>query len=359
MGKNTAYLLAYREIKQSKEEFNEYLDEMKELAKSVDIKITEVFVQTGMRNDPKTYFHSGKIKEISAYASEEKPEYIIAAEELSPLQYKNLIEEFPFEVVDRSELIFFIFKANAKTNLGKYKVELAQLQYEITRMTGKGVSMSRLGAGIGTRGLGEQKKELDKRYINTRIKSLKEKIEKDKKSIKQRRKNRINSNLPIVTLVGYTNVGKTSLLNAMLKQEKGYVKNKYFATLEPKCKKLFIDQDKFALVNDSVGFISKLPEKLFEAFLSTIEEISFSDLLIIVLSPHEKEAKRQLEIIDDTLEKLESNDKKKIIIQNKCDLIENCDYPFVSAKTHKNLDTLKIKIKEALWKEADAENKNQ
>jgi len=351
MKKKTAYLLAYREIKQPKEEFDKYLDEMKELAKSVDIRIIEVFVQTGMRNDPKTYLHSGKIKEISAYADEENPDYIIVAEELTPLQYKNLIEEFPFEVVDRSELIFFIFKANARTNLGKYKVELAQLQYEITRMTGKGISMSRLGAGIGTRGLGEQKKELDKRYINSRIKSLKEKIEKDRESVKQRRKNRLNSNLPIITLVGYTNVGKTSLLNAMLKQEKGYVKNKYFATLEPKCKKLFIDHNKFALVNDSVGFISRLPEKLFEAFLSTIEEISFSDLLVIVLSPIEKEAERQLDIIEKTLEKLDSNDKKKIIIQNKCDLVDEYEYPFVSAKTHKNLDILKREIEQAMWKE--------
>ena len=355
MGKKTAYLLAYREIKQSKEEFEEYLDEMRELAKSVDIKIIETFIQTGMRNDPKTYLHSGKIKEISAYAQEEKPEFIIAAEELSPLQYKNLIEEFPFEVVDRSELIFFIFKANAKTNLGKYKVELAQLQYEITRMTGKGISMSRLGAGIGTRGLGEQKKELDKRYIGSKIKSLKEKIEKDKKSIKQRRKNRLKSNMPIITLVGYTNVGKTSLLNALLKEEKGFVKNKYFATLEPKCKKLFIDHNKFALVNDSVGFIYKLPEKLFEAFLSTIEEITYSDLLIIVLSPFEKEAQRQLEIIENTLEKLESNDKTKIIIQNKCDLIEECEYPFVSAKQHTNLERLKKEIAKILWKEKDVQ----
>ncbi|MFW5782606.1 MAG: GTPase HflX [Candidatus Muiribacteriaceae bacterium] len=346
--KKTAYLIAYRRLEQSREEFDNYIDEMIELASSVNIKVTEIFEQTGKSCNPKTYLNKGKIQEVEEYYKADEPDFLIAAEELSPLQYKNLIEIFPCEVVDRAELIFFIFMENAGTNLGKYKVELAQLQYEITRMTGHGAAMSKIGGGIGARGLGEQKKELDKRYILRRISNLKEKISKDTVGKEQRRRNRMNSNIPMVTLVGYTNVGKTSLMNAMLKSEKGHVEDKYFATLEPKCKKLFLEHGRFVLLNDSVGFISNLPDKLFEAFMSTIEEIAYSDLLIVVLSPYKEEAERQLEIIRKTLEKLECSDKPTIIINNKCDLVDNEEYPYVSAKEHTNLDLLKEEILEKL-----------
>ena len=348
--KKKAYLLTYRSLKDPREKFDSFVEEMKELSRSVELDIVETFEQTGLSPSAKTYLNSGKINEIKEKIQEDDVKYIIAMEELSPLQYKNLIDIFPseIEIVDRAELIFMIFRANAKTNLGKYKVELAQFQYELTRISGSGKALSRTGGGIGTRGLGEQKKELDKRYMTNRVKILKEKIDKDFKSREQRRKNRLSSNLPMISLIGYTNVGKTSLLNSLLKKEAGQVEDKYFATLEPQTKKMFIDHGKYTLISDSVGFISQLPEKLFEAFLATIEEIKFSDLLVLVLSPDEEEADTQLKIIEKTLERLDCNDKKKIIIRNKADLVSHREFPYVSAKKNINIDRLRQEISQSL-----------
>ncbi|MCK9225974.1 MAG: GTPase HflX [Candidatus Muirbacterium halophilum] len=353
MKNQKAYMLTFRMIKESREKFDSFVDEMKELAYSVDLEIVEIFEQSGMSPSPKTYLNSGKIQEIKERIIEDNVSYVIAMEELSPLQYKNLIDIFPsgIEIVDRAELIFMIFNANAKTNLGKYKVELAQFQYELTRITGSSKALSKTGGGIGTRGLGEQKKELDKRYMTKRVKVLKEKIDKDFKAREQRRKNRLSSKFPMISLVGYTNVGKTSILNSLLKKDAGKVENKYFATLEPQTKKLFLEYGKYALISDSVGFISQLPDKLFEAFLATIEEIKFSDLLIVVLSSDQEQADLQLKIINNTLEKLDCSDKKKIIIRNKADLVDNREFPYVSAKENINIDVLRNKIKEAIGTE--------
>jgi len=348
--KKTGYLLAFRKLKTRREEFDEYIEEMIELCRSADIEVIEVFEQTGLGLNTATYLNKGKINEIAEFTEKNPVDFIITSHELSSLQYKNIVDLFPaeIEIVDRAELIFFIFKKNARTNLGKVKVELAQLEYEMTKMTGHGVSMSRLGAGIGTRGLGEQKRELDRRYIKNRVKALKEKIKKDEKSKDEQRKKRLESNIPLFSLVGYTNVGKTSLLNALLKNDKSYVKDKFFATLEPKCKKLFLTNDKQVLINDSVGFINDLPDKLFESFMTTSEEITFSDFIIVVLSPDNEIAEKQKKIIDNTLKKIGCDNKPQIIVYNKCDLVDKSEYPFISAKEKINIEKLKSEILEAV-----------
>ncbi|MGM0609410.1 MAG: GTPase HflX [Candidatus Muiribacteriota bacterium] len=343
-------IVSFRKIKESSQDFEEHLSEMCELTRSAKIKIVDIIKQTDLKSNPKTYLNKGKINQIAGRIKDSNIDFVIFSNELSSLQYKNILEIFPAdtEIVDRAELIFFIFLQNAQTSLGKRKVELAQLEYELTKMTGKGKSMSRLGAGIGTKGLGEQKKELDKRYIKTRIKNLKERIKKDFIIKKEQRKNRLNSNIPLVSLVGYTNVGKTSLMNAMLKKNDGYVRNKYFATLEPKCKKVYLNSSTEILVNDSVGFISELPEKLFEAFMSTIEEIKFSDLLVIVLSPYEEKSLMQKQIILNTLKQLNCENKPYIIVKNKSDLVSKNEYPYISAKKDLNIKKLKKNITEVL-----------
>ena len=323
--------------------------ELVELVKTAGGEVVGKTIQNRISVDPKICIGSGKLSEIKQYMDENDIDLAVFDTELSPTQINNIGKILEKSVIDRTILILDIFAQRARTSEGKLEVELAQLKHRYNALKGKGVELSRLGGGIGTRGPGETKLETDKRHIRRRIEKLEENIDKISKHRKELRKNRLAKQYKTVSLVGYTNAGKSTLLNALTSSDV-YVKDQLFATLDATARAMSIDKDKTVILVDTVGFIRNLPHFLINAFKATLEEVVLSDLVLLVCDISDPYYDRQIEVTEKILEELEY--KGKILkVYNKCDKVDS--YPsngiVVSAKEEIGFDKLKEEIKTALY----------
>ena len=298
----------------------ESLDELKELASTAGAVTVGRIIQNRESVHPGTYIGKGKIEEVRALVYAMDATGIICDDELSPAQLNNLERELDCKVMDRTLLILDIFAARAITSEGKIQVELAQLRYRSARLVGLRESLSRLGGGIGTRGPGEKKLEMDRRLIRTRISRLKAELRDVVKHREVQRKQRQKNHLPVVCIVGYTNAGKSTLLNHFTNAGV-YEEDQLFATLDPTTKSLDLRGGQTILMTDTVGFIRKLPHHLVEAFKSTLEEAKYSDLILHVVDASNPQKEKQMEAVYDTLKQLGANESPIITAFNKIDLL--------------------------------------
>lgn len=347
------------------------LQELEELAFACDIAVVGNFLQNRSKADKVLYLGQGKARELSLFRQVKRANLIIVDDELSGLQVKNLEEVTSCKVIDRTTLILEIFARRARSREAKIQVELAQLKYRSNRLIGYGVTMSRLGGGVGSKGPGEKKLEIDRRRIRENISFLKKELENIKKVRSVQREKREQSNIAKISLVGYTNVGKSTLRNLLASKynpdlnnkEDVFAENMLFATLDTTTRSILLDDKRIISLTDTVGFIRKLPHDLVEAFKSTLEEVIFSDLILHVIDASSEEALPQIEAVDEVLTELNCHEKKTILLLNKCDMAREeqiqkikesyPDFPSIeiSAKTEKNIDSLLEKIKEVLPQE--------
>ena len=317
-------------------------------------------VQNMDKPNPRTLIGSGKVAEVAQLCSLNGIELVVFDEELSPSQIRNLEEELgeDVRVIDRSMLILDIFALHAVSREGKLQVELAQLKYTAPRLTGHGKDMSRLGGGIGTRGPGESKLESDRRHMKHRIVALEEELRTLDKNRQTMRAARDRSGIPKVAIVGYTNAGKSTLLNRLT--DAGILaEDKLFATLDPTTRKFELPMGESLLLTDTVGFIKKLPHHLIKAFKSTLDEAVYADVLMIVVDVSDPEARTQLEVTEQLLKELGAAGKPTVYVFNKCDRgaaevfrvgtpAEHEKTVFVSARTGQGIELLTEKLQEIL-----------
>jgi GTP-binding protein HflX len=301
-------------------DFQESLQEFKELARSAGARVAATVVQRRARPDPATLVGHGKLDEIAAVAASADADLVLFDHDLTPTQLRNLEERLPCRVIDRTQLILDIFARHARTREGQLQVELAQLEYQLPRLAGRGKAMSQLGGGIGTRGPGETQLETDRRKINLRIDHVKEQLEAVRRIRRQQRQRREAVPVPVVALVGYTNAGKSTLFNALT--EAGVLESaRMFATLDPKLKQLQLPSRRKILLSDTVGFIRNLPHTLVTSFRATLEEVERAEVLLHVRdasSPMMDEQKVQVQKV---LGELEVRGKPAIEVLNKIDLL--------------------------------------
>ena len=325
----------------------ESLDELEELASTVGAVTVGKIIQNREAVHPGTYIGKGKIEEVRALVYAMDATGIICDDELSPAQLNNLERELDCKVMDRTLLILDIFAARAITSEGKIQVELAQLRYRAARLVGLRESLSRLGGGIGTRGPGEKKLETDRRLIRTRISALKQELLQVEKHRELIRSSRARGNMKTAAIVGYTNAGKSTLLNKLTGSDV-LSEDKLFATLDPTTRLLNLDDGQQILLTDTVGFIHKLPHHLVEAFKSTLEEAKYADYIIHVVDCSNTQAEMQMHVVYETLRELGVMGKKIITLFNKQDAPGaavlrdfKADYTLkISAKTGEGLEDL-------------------
>ncbi|MBO5487757.1 MAG: GTPase HflX [Eubacterium sp.] len=326
------------------------LDELEELAETAGAVTVGRLVQKREAIHPGTYIGKGKMEELRSMVMQEQADAIVCDDELSPAQITNLQEELQVKVIDRTVMILDIFAAHARTSEGKLQVELAQLRYRSSRLTGLGKSLSRLGGGIGTRGPGEKKLEMDRRLIKDRISILNRQLKDVVQNRDTMRKQRSRNSMPTVAIVGYTNAGKSTLLNTLTEAEV-LSEDKLFATLDPTTRGLELEDGQKILFTDTVGFISKLPHQLIRAFRSTLEEAKYADLILHVVDASNPNYARQMQVVYDTLQELEVGDKPVITAFNKIDLLNPGEREgrkdlrsdsavYISAKESRGLDRL-------------------
>ena len=342
----------------STEEAERGLDELERLLDTAGGVVFARVMQSRPTLDPATVIGSGKVEEIASLCKENEIELVIFDMELSPAQIRNLEDGIgkDVRVIDRSMLILDIFALHATTMEGKVQVELAQLKYTAPRLSGHGTEMSRLGGGIGTRGPGESQLESDRRHMQRRIRALEDQLEEMNKNRRTMRATRQRSGIPTVALVGYTNAGKSTLLNRLT--DAGILaENKLFATLDPTTRQYTLPRGDKILLTDTVGFIRKLPHHLIRAFHSTLDEAALSDILLILIDASDPECREQLECTEALLEELGAADKPKLYVFNQCDKPEaqtafplpgksagQAEAVFISAKTGQGLDELLTKL---------------
>lgn len=301
---------------------NESLDELCELAKTAGVEVVGYVIQNRPAPDNATYLGEGKLDELLNAAQELDADVVIFDDELSPVQVRNISDHLDMKVLDRTSLILDIFAMRAITKEGKIQVELAQLKYMLPRLTGMGQALSRLGGGIGTRGPGETKLETDRRHIRRRIEFLTEELKEVQKHRDLLRVRRAKDNQTVVALVGYTNAGKSTLLN-LLTDASVLAENKLFATLDPTQRSLTLSDNRKILLVDTVGFIRKLPHHLVKAFKSTLEEAALADVLVHVIDISNDEYETHIKVVDNILEELGASGKPTIAALNKIDLAED------------------------------------
>ena len=300
----------------------ESIAELNELATSADVVVLDTIIQRRPQIDPKTVLGKGKLEDILIRSMRLGVDMLIFDRELSPAQVGMLSEATELKVIDRPQLILDIFAQRAQSREGKLQVELAQLKYLLPRLVvGQNSAFSRLAGGIGGRGPGETKLETDRRRVRDRIAQLERQVDDLGRQRQERRKNRVQKHLPIISLVGYTNAGKSTLLNA-LTQSDVYAERKMFATLDPTSRRLRLPYDQEVIINDTVGFIRDLPEALVSAFRATLEEIADSDLLIHVVDAANPRVMQQIASVNKILHDLEYEQIPQIIVLNKSDLLD-------------------------------------
>lgn len=303
------------------------LDELSRLLDTAGGAVHSRVIQVKDTFDPRTCIGAGKVKEISDLCASEEIDLVIFDFELSPAQIRNLENDIGADVrvIDRSMLILDIFALHATSGEGKLQVELAQLKYSAPRLMGHGVDMSRLGGGIGTRGPGETKLESDRRHLKEKVYALERKLAELESNRAIMRSQRDRSGLVKVALVGYTNAGKSTLLNAMTGAGV-LAENKLFATLDPTTRKLELPCGESVLLTDTVGFIRKLPHHLVKAFKSTLDEVVYADILLIVTDVNDPELSEHIKVTEEVISDLGASGKPIIYVYNKCDLMENTPY---------------------------------
>ena len=297
------------------------LDELAQLAWTAGAEVLGKVLYRERETDAANYIGKGKIEELRQLAQETKPDLVIFNEELSGAQTRNLEEAIGVKIVDRTALILDIFAGRARTREGKLQVELAQLNYNLTRLTGLGGQLSRLGGGIGTRGPGEKKLDVDRRHIRRRMHAIEEELQKTRERRDRTRNAGRMSAMPIAAFVGYTNAGKSTLFNA-LSGANVFTEDKLFATLDPTARKLPLPSGGGVIAIDTVGFIDKLPHELIDAFKATLEESVYADILIHVVDISNPGARAQIEIVERILDDIGAVGKKMLIVFNKADLVE-------------------------------------
>ena len=308
------------------ENVEESLDELAELADTAGAEAVGRVIQNRESMHPGTYIGSGKIDEVRELAAALQADGVICDDELAPAQLRGLEQELNLKVMDRTLVILDIFAQHATTSEGKLQVELAQLRYRLARLTGKGIAMSRLGGGIGTRGPGEKKLETDRRLIKSRIARLNRELKEMQIHRDTARKKRLNESVPVAAIVGYTNAGKSTLLNA-LTGAGILAENKLFATLDPTTRRMELPSGQEILLTDTVGFIRKLPHHLVEAFKSTLEEARYADYILHVVDSVSPQMDAQMEAVYETLDRLGIAGKPVITLFNKRDLAAGSELP--------------------------------
>lgn len=297
------------------------LDELKDLVKTAGAETVGMMIQSREAIHPGYYVGTGKLEEIRMMAAAYDATGIVCDDELTPSQINNLERELELKIMDRTMVILDIFAARARTSEGKIQVELAQLRYRASRLTGLGTSMSRLGGGIGTRGPGEKKLEMDRRLSKVRISQLKRDLEQVKRHRELLREGRSRENIMTAAIVGYTNAGKSTLLNTLTNADV-LEEDKLFATLDPTTRVLELPGKQRLYLTDTVGFIRKLPHHLIEAFKSTLEEAKYADFIIHVVDASNPQRDEQMYVVYETLKELGVQDKKIVTLFNKQDKVE-------------------------------------
>lgn len=337
------------------------LEELRELTRSAGAEVVDVVTQKRDKPDAATFIGRGKAEEIAALCKEKSANLVIFDDDLTPAQGRNLGEVFgePVKVLDRTEVILDIFAQRARTREGKLQVELAQLQYMLPRLTGMWTHLSRQRAGVGARGPGEMQLEVDRRRVQERITRLKRELEEVRKNRRIERSGRQRLHWPVVSLIGYTNTGKSTLLNA-LTGANVLAEDKLFATLDPTTRKVRLPNNQNILLTDTVGFLRKLPHGLIAAFKATLEEVAEADLLLHVVDVSHPQAREQIKAVETVLEEIHAAGKPTVLALNKCDklepgspVLENFlrQYPravAISAKNGEHLDELLQEIANCL-----------
>ena len=334
-----------------------FMNELEQLSEAAGLEVVGVLTQRAERVNPASYMGSGKLEELKEACETLEADIVVLNNELSGRQIRNIEEETGVKVIDRTILILDIFAARAVSREGKLQVELAQLQYRMPRLVGFGKSLSRTGGGIGTRGPGEKKLETDRRHIARKMDEIRREIEEVKANRSVQRAKREKSGLPIVAIVGYTNAGKSTLMNSMLaateKEEKSvFAKNMLFATLDTALRNIRADVDKEFLLIDTVGFVSNLPHTLVNAFRSTLEEILYADLILHVVDASYEDYFFNMNVADKVVNEIGAEGIKKLYVFNKIDMVENYqdvlpggpDCLYISAKDGTGLDELMDRI---------------
>ncbi len=352
---NRAFLVGAYEMRNRRRSPENSISELKELCRTADIHVVDTYIQK-KSPDPSTVLGKGKLKEIIIKSVQKNVELLIFDLELSPSQAKKISDASDLKIIDRTQLILDIFSKNAKSRDGKLQVELAQLKYLKPRLSELDDNMSRLTGGIGGRGPGETKLEIGKRRVEEKITRL----EAELKSLKNRRilnrKSRSRNEVPVVGIVGYTNAGKSTLLNALTNSEV-IAENKLFATLDPTTRRVRFPKEREIILSDTVGFIHDLPPDLTHAFKATLEELGDSDLLLHVVDVSNEHYEEQMEAVDKILEDLNLNQVKRLLVFNKCDNLppevefsnRKHEYMYISAEKKIGLEELLIDIEEMLW----------
>lgn len=353
-GKRTL-IIAFR--KKTESETQEDLKELAFLSQTLNLNVVKTILLKEGEIHPSTYIGKGKLFELREVIRENKISVAIFEKDLSPVQQRNVEEILNTRVIDRTLLILYIFGEHAKSKEGKIQVELAQLTYLLPRLVGHGEDLSRLGGGLGTRGPGEMKIEVYRRRIKQRINRLKQQIKEIEKHRALLRSSKNRNRFPVVSLIGYTNVGKSTLINT-LSSSNLYVANKLFSTLDPATRLVYLADNKFCLMSDTVGLFSNIPHHLIEAFKSTLEEIKYADLLLCIYDVSIN-LEKQKSTVYEVIKLLGVEEKPKLEVFNKIDLLQpeevnimklqNSDLIFLSAKNKEGLEELRKKILEILY----------
>ena len=350
---------------QRDEDISYSMEELKGLAEAAGVEVLGQMIQNLERPNTATLIGKGKVEELAEMVKNMEVDTVIFNDELTGMQLRNLEDAVGVRVIDRTILILDIFADRASSREGKLQVELAQLQYRMPRLTGFGKSLSRLGGGIGTRGPGEKKLETDRRHIEKRMYDIKSELAPIKNTRGVQRAKREKSEIPVVALVGYTNSGKSALMNRLLtmteKEEKTvFEKNMLFATLDTQQRRVTLDTTHQFILVDTVGFVSRLPHSLVNAFKATLEEVAYADLLIHVVDASYENHDFHIEVTNKVLEEIGAGDKEKIMAFNKIDLVEDpsavipvpgVDNICISAKFDRNIDELIGLIKSKIFRD--------
>ncbi len=341
------------------------MEELKGLAEAAGVEVLGQMIQNLERPNTATLIGKGKVEELAEMVKNMEADTVIFNDELTGMQLRNLEDAVGVRVIDRTILILDIFADRASSREGKLQVELAQLQYRMPRLTGFGKSLSRLGGGIGTRGPGEKKLETDRRHIEKRMYDIKSELAQIKNTRGVQRAKREKSEIPVVALVGYTNSGKSALMNRLLtiteKEEKTvFEENMLFATLDTQQRSVTLDTNHQFILVDTVGFVSRLPHSLVNAFKATLEEVAYADLLVHVVDASYENHDFHIEVTNKVLEEIGAGGKEKIMAFNKIDLVEEpssvipvpgTDNICISAKYDRNIDELIELIKSKIFKD--------